>query len=80
VLTCLVLCCAAQAEEDEKDRQQAGGRNPMVSDDMVRFNFTTGRLPRRLKTSGDVNFAPDEVVGEFLKVRHCCINCIDLSY
>jgi hypothetical protein len=37
-----------EAEEDEKDRLQEGGRNPLVTDDQITFNFTTGRLPRFL--------------------------------
>jgi len=58
-----------EAEEDEKDRQQEGGRNPMVSDDLIRFNFGTGRLPRRLKTKGDVSYTNDEMIGSYLKVH-----------
>jgi hypothetical protein len=38
-----------EAEEDEKDRLQEGGRNPLVTDDQITFNFTTGRLPRFLE-------------------------------
>lgn len=38
-----------EAEEDEKDRLQEGGRNPLVTDDLITFNFTTGRLPRSVE-------------------------------
>jgi len=58
-----------EREEDERDRLQEGGRNPAITDDMVRFNFTTGRMPRRLKSQGDVSYTTDEMVGTYLKIH-----------
>ncbi len=69
-----------EAEEDEKDRQQEGGRNPLTTDDQIIYNFTTGRLPRfhfflvyfiqsdrKLKVQGDISIINDDF-GPFLKV------------
>lgn len=58
-----------EREEDERDRLQDGGRNPAITEDMVRFNFTTGRMPRRLQAQGDVSYTTDEMVGTFLKIH-----------
>jgi hypothetical protein len=55
-------------EEEEQDRQQEGGPNPSVSDDAVRFDFSTGRLPRRISSRGDAVYKTDEVIGKYLSV------------
>lgn len=57
-----------QEEEDEMDRLQEGGPNPSVSEDLVRFDFSTGRLPRRIASRGDAVYKTDEVIGKYLSV------------
>ena len=60
-----------EREEDERDRLQEGGRNPAVNDDKdhARFNFTTGRMPRRLKAQGDISYSSDEISGTYLQIH-----------
>jgi hypothetical protein len=35
-----------QAEEDEKDRTQIGGRNPKIGADFTHYDFSTGHMPQ----------------------------------
>jgi hypothetical protein len=62
------ICVPFQVEEEELDRQQEGGPNPSVSEDAVRFDFSTGRLPRRIASRGDAVYKTDEVIGKYLSV------------
>jgi hypothetical protein len=57
-----------EVEEDESDRLQEGGPNPSIAGDVVRFDFSTGRLPRRVSARGDVIYKDDQVLGKFLSV------------
>ena len=36
--------------------------------DMARFDFSTGRLPRRVSTRGDAIYKDDQVLGKYLSV------------
>lgn len=39
-----------------RDAAQAGGVNPSMQDDMLWFNFRTGRLPRKVTSRGDCKY------------------------
>jgi len=53
-------------EEDERDRLQEGGRNPQINtssdgyNEFIRFDFSTGRLPRYVSFRGDYKHQADE--------------------
>lgn len=47
------------------------------SDDMARYDFSTGRLPRRVSTRGDVIYKDDQVLGKHLSV--CPLSLVFVS-
>jgi len=55
-------------EEEEADRTQIGGPNPiMIREGCTRFDFTTGRRPRGMTTRGDLTYK-SEFERKYLKV------------
>lgn len=70
-----------EMEEDERDRAQEGGRNPKISGDMIRYDFSTGRRPRRIATRGDIAYRPDESANkQFLKVFAPCVLFLEVPF
>ena len=70
-----------ELEEDEKDRVQEGGRNPKISADMIRYDFSTGRRPRRFATRGDVAYRPDEAGNkQYLRVFAPCVMFLEVRF
>ncbi len=63
-------------EEDERDRLQEGGRNPQINtssdgfNEFIRFDFSTGRLPRYTSFRGDYKHQTDEkgIIKPYLQI------------
>lgn len=55
-----------ELEEDEADRLQEGGRNPKISEDLISFDFTTGRIPRKTSFRGDYQYRNDTALQKYL--------------
>ena len=41
-------------EEEEADRKQEGGPNPLIDTDRIRYDFAVGRRPRLIAVKGDI--------------------------
>ena len=63
-------------EEDERDRLQEGGRNPQINishdgyNEFIRFDFSTGRLPRYVSFRGDYKHQTDDagIIKPYLQI------------
>eukprot|EP01083_Nonionella_stella_P030773 84290_1 len=72
----------AEIEHEEKERDMALGiaPNPSVSDGEIRYDFSTGHLPKRLSARGYIEYQPGEDGKQFLKVEKLSYLELDIPF